>query len=75
VGADHTNLAKRDSERSKTSKPRISYVAVDATARNAEVMRKQGRSEVRGGDQRMRDNGKEGAAFDEKARLHGARTP
>jgi hypothetical protein len=71
----NTELAKRYSGRSKTSKSRISYVAVDATAREAEVARKRDRSEAGSGDQRARDNGMEGTAFDERARLRGVRTP
>jgi hypothetical protein len=37
--------------------------------------RKRDRRRVRRGDQRARDNGKEGEAFDERARLAGTRNP
>jgi len=39
------------------------------------VARKCDRRGAGRGDQRAEDNGKEGAAFDENALLHGARTP
>jgi hypothetical protein len=71
----NTELAERDSGRSKTSKPRLSRVAVDATGRDTDVGRKSGGWRTSGGDQRARDNGKEGQTLEERVRLHGARTP
>jgi hypothetical protein len=50
-------------------------VAVEATARDVSVVRKRGGCGAGGGDQRVGTNGKEGAALDERARLHGARSP